>query len=136
MRCRRSAIASSGMSTRKGRISVSPDISNLPDWLMTVGRTGRPRGPGQGPSPAPAEQLAPPHDGGSGGRIAPVTFLVRTPAWVGQPCGLRRFGEAITARRGRQEGIGPVAVVPLVRLVITSWPSGRPAGDPSGHTGN
>jgi hypothetical protein len=41
MRRRRSAIAPSGMSTRKGRISVSPDIRPTSlDWLTTDGPVG------------------------------------------------------------------------------------------------
>src|SRR5690348_1604473 len=88
MRRRSSAIASSGMSTRKRRISVSLDINQPPGSETTDGRTGwlRPEVPGQGPSPAPAEQLVPSHDRGPGRRIAPVTSLVRTLDRTEQRC--------------------------------------------------
>src|SRR6516165_8566383 len=86
MRRCRSAITSPGISTRKGRISVSLDMSLTSlDWLTTTdGRTGRlrPDVPGQRPIPAPAE-LALPHDCRPGGRAAPVTSLVCTLACAG-----------------------------------------------------
>src|SRR5262245_40201674 len=103
-RRRRSVIASSGMSTRKGRISAPLDIRSPPPWdLLTTadGRTGRLLADAQsGGSPVPTEKVGTASRWRIGRAVAPETSLVPYP-WPTQsnrvartdlPAGRSQFG--------------------------------------------